>query len=86
MVFEKIEYWQKFSIPIIEVDKLHYVSVNTVNDILNPIELHVNDEVYSSSVTKIFNTCLFSETGTIKNQGLELFVPIEKLNKFISAK
>ncbi|GAA4940493.1 hypothetical protein GCM10023314_11660 [Algibacter agarivorans] len=86
MIFETVNYWKQFDIPILDIDNYHYIHFTDVNNILAPVELKLSDDVYISNNSKLLNTKTNACTGITKNEGIELFVPIELLNKFIIAK
>lgn len=78
--FKSVEYWKRFSIPVIKIDNYHYIFINNVMDILDPVELTLNNSVYTCDKTKLL-TCVFDE-----NESYEVFVPIELLSRYIVLK
>ena len=86
MIFEKLEYWSQFDLPVIKIEDYNYIPVSQVNNILNLVELKTGSNIYRSDCTKLINSVTRSENNVIKNQSLELFVPIELLSTFIITK
>lgn len=79
-IFETLLFWENHGTSMIEIDGLHYVEVDRVNNILDSVDLVLNDTIYKCEFARLLN-CYHNN-----DEYFVLFVPIEWMDSYIKVK